>query len=135
VDDAGEGELVGHVLDVPQKAHGGVLVGVGGVGVVALDLEQLVHRVGAVLVVFAEHRPGLRLEVLLGVIEVLEGTTMTASPFGSALSNAGRGRMSREAFTAIMTAILVRDPRWPRTPTALMGPGDPIALGGPDGPA
>jgi hypothetical protein len=66
------GKLVGHVLDVLEEAHRGVLVGVGRVRVVALDFDELGDGACAVLVVLAEHRPGLGLEVLLAVGEVLE---------------------------------------------------------------
>jgi len=47
-------ELVGHILDVRDEAHRGVTVGMGGVGVIALDFDELGQRVGGALVVFAE---------------------------------------------------------------------------------
>ncbi len=65
-------ELVRHVFDVREEAHRRVLVGVPGECVLALHLDELVQRIGAVLVVFAEHGPGLGLEVLFGIGEVHE---------------------------------------------------------------
>jgi hypothetical protein len=65
-------ELIGHVLDVLQEAHRRVPVGVRREGVLALDLEELARRIGAVLVVLAEHGARLGLERLFGIGEVLE---------------------------------------------------------------
>jgi hypothetical protein len=44
----------------------------------ALDLDQLLHRIGAVLVVFPEHGAGLRAEGRLGVLEILEAVRLDA---------------------------------------------------------
>ena len=70
------GELVGHVLDVAEEAHRRVLVGVRREGGLAHRLEQLRHRLRAVLVVLAEDGARLRLERRLGVIEVLEAVRL-----------------------------------------------------------
>ncbi len=73
--------LVGHVLDVLEEAHRRVLVGVDGVRPVVLDLDQFLERVGAVLVVFAENRPRLGLEVGFGVRQVLEHVGVDGEQF------------------------------------------------------
>lgn len=48
--------LIGHVLDVLDEAHRGMLVGVSIERLFAQDLLQFVNRVGVILIVFAEHR-------------------------------------------------------------------------------
>ena len=65
-------KLVGHVLDVFQEPERRMLVGVPGEGRVLHRLLQLEERRGGVLVVLAEHGPGLFLERRLIVLEVLE---------------------------------------------------------------
>ena len=65
-------ELVRHLFNVADETHGGVLVGVRGVGVVSLDFDQFAQRVGAVLVVFAQHSARFGLEIVFRVREVHE---------------------------------------------------------------
>ena len=64
--------LLGHALDVLEKAHRGVAVGALAEGGLVQGLVEHEVRVGDVLVVLAEHRLGLGLEGGLRVLEVLE---------------------------------------------------------------
>ena len=57
-----------------------MLVGVGGVGRLALHLEELAHGVRRVLVVLAQHGPGLGLEGRLAVAQVLKAVCLQAEP-------------------------------------------------------
>ena len=83
-------ELVGHVLDVLQETHAGVAIGVGPEGVVALHFDELLDRVGAVLVVLAEHGPRLGLERLYRVLEVLEAIGLDLQDRLEVLAREGR---------------------------------------------
>lgn len=64
--------LVRHVLDVGYESHRRVLVGMRAVIRVSLYLQQFLNGIGAVLVVLAENRARLSLEVCFRVREVLE---------------------------------------------------------------
>ncbi len=66
------GVLVRHVLDVFDEPHRRVFVGVGLIEAIALNLEQLLERVGAVLVVFAENGARLGLEIGFRIRQMLE---------------------------------------------------------------
>ena len=64
--------LVGHVLDVLQESHRGVLIGVYLVGAVAHHFDQFRDRIGAVFVVLAQHCTRFGLEWLFVIRQILE---------------------------------------------------------------
>ena len=68
--------LVGHVLDVGEKAHRGVLVRVHAEGDVRQALETLAQWVGVVLQVLTLDRQCLGAELLLAVVEMLEAVRL-----------------------------------------------------------
>ena len=65
-------ELVGHVFDVADETHGGVFIRVRGEGMLALNLQQFVDRIGAVLVVLTQDSACFGLEGSFRIREVLE---------------------------------------------------------------
>jgi hypothetical protein len=71
-------ELIGHVLDVLDEPHGGVLVRVRGECFVARHLVQLLERIRAVLVVLPEYSPGLGFEGLHRIGQVLKAIRLDA---------------------------------------------------------
>jgi hypothetical protein len=70
--------LVGHVLNVAEIAHRRMRVGVLFEGRLAQDFMDLEERVGAVLVVFAEHGERLCLVLLGRVLETLKAVGLGA---------------------------------------------------------
>ena len=64
--------LLGHILHILEEAHRGVAVGMVLKSRGADDLVELAERIGAVLVIFAEHGQALGLEDLGRVLEMLE---------------------------------------------------------------
>ena len=64
--------LIGHVLDICEETHRGVLVCVRLKCLVPQHLCHLSERAGAVLVVFAEYGPRLGAKILRRVLEMLK---------------------------------------------------------------
>ena len=92
------GVLVRHVLDVVDEAHRGVLVRVALIETVALHFEQLLGRVGGVLVVFAENGPRFGLEVGFRIRQVLEDVGVEADDLFEVFL--GERRVVRRAIVA-----------------------------------